>query len=1238
MLLPLMRALLVTCLVRPLGICCAAASSPATAARGSFLAKRTNRDGVGGRQRTTPNGSSGQRQAELRSGRALCIRGGDAGEALEGQRKKWWKGVNRKPLPAPEALSRYPSLKTPGGLVRLLDYVGTVSFAMSGAATAGLRGMNLLGCVFVGVLAATGGGTLRDLLLGQTPVFWLVEVEYVTICVVTAVVTFFFWPILSRVPVLSHMGTGMDGWLSQAIDTIGLASFAVAGTQHGIRRAAHPGITIIICCITCSGGGILRDVLTSSPVMVLSSHAQMYVSTTAFGSAAYLYARRRSRDPLTRICAGFFTVIVLRALACVYDLRLPLMRGRGASVPANMLNLGGDDAPERESGVLPAAAREKKALLTLWWCTNGPGWIDAEGWEAAALEEVEEELGDSWFGVGLDPAGRDGVTLVDLRRNGLHGAMPPDIGHLTGLTHLYLGDNQLSGSIPKSIGQLSRLCILSLRGNNLKGDIVPELGYLSALQTLSLRDNHFTGILPPELGKLTALRHLFLNNNNLQGPIPEELSQLENLEQLFLSDNGLEGSIPESFGRLFRLEELVLSGNQLTGPIPVELADLVRLVRLELDGNELSGDIPPAMGALSNLKSLYLNANGLSGPIPPELGMLSAMERLDLSKNQLTGSIPAELGHLFELELLILNDNKLVGGIPVELGRLHHITLLLLHGNQLSEAPPIVGGNGLRQWQVCQRKAYLNSWSLVERLTQLEKENAQLKKENNRLRKMKSASAGRATPLTTSFAAAGLAGAKQPAANGSAAAAAAAAGGGGGGGGGGRGGTSILAEAGAAGGAKKPYDVDDGGSLAPLLVPSDWGSNPPPFAAADLSTAPPSCSPGEEADGAHSTAAGTAVATPTAPRPPRSAAHSRVLRSRHPSSTGEDDERVDVDRAAARRALLNSSGRRMSGGSDGGYSSGGSGSAVGGGSRSGGRSAARRGSDEEGGGGPGTGGHTPPSQSSEPSSREGSGGVGGGVGGGGAFFSFSPGFRSGSSPAGEGEGGTAGAGAGLGKTFSKRPEHMLSPLRSPMLRQEGGESTGSGRPAAAAAAAASNSDPPAAKAVPTEEAFDAAYGRRWAALMGLVPSAAAGGASASSNGVPASSGRAPASNNGVPRATNGVGTHADSGAGASSSAANGVGAGRSSENGVGSTLRSRAVSDSDGGVRAASPLGQMVLGLFRGVGSPAQTVGPSAFAPVAIGTKTDDINTDAAGKGDNGRPSPSGAAKTAAKGGNPKPE
>ena len=86
------------------------------------------------------------------------------------------------------------------------------------------------------------------------------QVEYLGISITTALTTFFLWPILSRVSVLSHMGTDFDGWLSQALDTIGLASFAVVGTQHGIRKGCHPLVTIIICMITCSGGGIIRDV------------------------------------------------------------------------------------------------------------------------------------------------------------------------------------------------------------------------------------------------------------------------------------------------------------------------------------------------------------------------------------------------------------------------------------------------------------------------------------------------------------------------------------------------------------------------------------------------------------------------------------------------------------------------------------------------------------------------------------------------------------------------------------------------------------------------------------------------------------------------------------------------------------------------------------------------------------------------------------------------------------------
>lgn len=105
----LMRALLFSCLMWPLGTCCMATPPSNTAPR-SFLAENINRRDFGGRRRTTRNGSSDPHRAGLLIARALCVRGGDAGQALGGRRKKWWTGgnrnVNRKPLPAPEALSR----------------------------------------------------------------------------------------------------------------------------------------------------------------------------------------------------------------------------------------------------------------------------------------------------------------------------------------------------------------------------------------------------------------------------------------------------------------------------------------------------------------------------------------------------------------------------------------------------------------------------------------------------------------------------------------------------------------------------------------------------------------------------------------------------------------------------------------------------------------------------------------------------------------------------------------------------------------------------------------------------------------------------------------------------------------------------------------------------------------------------------------------------------------------------
>jgi Glycine transporter len=83
----------------------------------------------------------------------------------------------RPPPPPEDGLTRYPSFSSPQGVLRGLDLFGTVVFAYSGCVTAGNCGMDLLGCMIVGTVTAVGGGTIRDVFLGNVPVFWMTEVE-----------------------------------------------------------------------------------------------------------------------------------------------------------------------------------------------------------------------------------------------------------------------------------------------------------------------------------------------------------------------------------------------------------------------------------------------------------------------------------------------------------------------------------------------------------------------------------------------------------------------------------------------------------------------------------------------------------------------------------------------------------------------------------------------------------------------------------------------------------------------------------------------------------------------------------------------------------------------------------------------------------------------------------------------------------------------------------------------------
>ncbi len=355
-----------------------------------------------------------------------------------------------------------------------------------------------------------------------------------------------------------------------------------------------------------------------------------------------------------------------------------------------------------------APLTEREILASLYWSAGGPSWTNAEGW-------LTNTPLSSWHGVETDDTGRVGslilrrnglsgllptelgqlvhLRVLDLHFNGLSGPIPPALGDLERLEHLDLGFNQLRGDIPAELGQLARLRFLFLNYNSLTGSIPLDLGGLANLVTLNLAGNGLTGPLPAELGDLSNLTLLNLSRTQITGPIPAEFARMTELRELNLYDNNLSGSIPAELGDLSNLTLLNLSRTQVTGSIPAELGKMTELRELNLYDNNLSGSLPAELGDLSNLTLLNLSRTQVTGPIPAELGKMAELRELNLNDNNLSGSIPAELGDLSNLTDLNLSDNQLTGPIPADLGRAGSLEHLNLRSNELSGPVPPEFGN-----------------------------------------------------------------------------------------------------------------------------------------------------------------------------------------------------------------------------------------------------------------------------------------------------------------------------------------------------------------------------------------------------------------------------------------------------------------------------------------------------------------------------------------------------------------
>ena len=198
----------------------------------------------------------------------------------------------------------------PTHFLYIIDILGTVSFAVSGAFLAMEKKLDPFGVLVLAFVTAMGGGTLRDILIGNLPVNWLTNSTSTIVIFSSAIVTMFFGSYLK------HLTTALF-----LFDAVGLGLFTIVGIKIGIEKNFSMGVCITLGTITACFGGVVRDVLLNQ--IPLLFRKEIYAMACIAGGLIYFLLRQLTlnADIVTIIC--ILLIFTIRIIAVKYKISLP---------------------------------------------------------------------------------------------------------------------------------------------------------------------------------------------------------------------------------------------------------------------------------------------------------------------------------------------------------------------------------------------------------------------------------------------------------------------------------------------------------------------------------------------------------------------------------------------------------------------------------------------------------------------------------------------------------------------------------------------------------------------------------------------------------------------------------------------------------------------------------------------------------------------------------------------------
>lgn len=186
--------------------------------------------------------------------------------------------------------------------IYLVDLFGTCVFAISGVLTAIQKKFDIVGTLIIGFVTAIGGGTLRDLLIGRTPVGWLNDRNYFLVIIAGYFIAYAFKNKIIRFKKSMFL-----------FDTIGIGLFTILGIQIAIQYELNTEICLIMGVISACFGGVIRDVLTNEIPLIFRK--EIYATACFIGGIVYLVLHKLSQFENINISSSIIIVILIRYFA-----------------------------------------------------------------------------------------------------------------------------------------------------------------------------------------------------------------------------------------------------------------------------------------------------------------------------------------------------------------------------------------------------------------------------------------------------------------------------------------------------------------------------------------------------------------------------------------------------------------------------------------------------------------------------------------------------------------------------------------------------------------------------------------------------------------------------------------------------------------------------------------------------------------------------------------------------------